>query len=102
MRRSELIGIITTVLLFIALEVVSIVMVSKNSIVQRYRIIGGVRNSQTSMWNTSRKIQYFINYRVENEKLAQENLKLREQIEEYRAVTVPGHDVALYRLTPTR
>ena len=86
MRRSELIGIITTVLLFIALEVVSIVMVSKNSIVQRYRIIGGVRNSQTSMWNTSRKVQYFINYRVENERLAQENLKLREDLERYRTI----------------
>ena len=61
-------------------------MVSKNSIVQRYRIMGDVRNSQSAMWNTSRKIQYFINYRVENERLAQENLKLREEVEKYRTM----------------
>lgn len=86
MQRSRLISVLSTVLLFIALEVASIVMVSKNSIVQRYRIMGGVRNSQSSMWNTSRKVQYFINYRVENERLAQENLKLREDLERYRTM----------------
>lgn len=86
MQRSRLISVISTVLLFIALEVLSIVMVSKNSIVQRYRIMGGVRNSQSAMWNTSRKVQYFINYRVENERLAQENLKLREDLERYRTI----------------
>lgn len=84
MRRTELIGILSTVLLFIALEVISIVMVSNNSIVQRYRIMGGVRNSQTAIWNTSRKVQYFINYRVENEKLAEENIRLRGLVEQYR------------------
>lgn len=86
MQRSKLISVISTVLLFIALEVVSIVMVSRNSIVQRYRIVGGVRNSQNAMWNTSRKVQYFINYRVENERLAAENLKLREDLERYRTM----------------
>lgn len=85
MRRQELIAVLSTVLLFLALEIISIVMVSNNSVVQRYRIMGSVRNSQTGLWNTSRKVQYFINYRVENEKLAQENIQLREELERYRA-----------------
>ena len=85
MRRSELFSLISTVLLFLALEIASIVMASNNSIVQRYRIMGGIRNAQTSMWNTSRKVQYFINYRVENEKLAQENLALRQELDLYKA-----------------
>ena len=86
MQRSGLIGILSTVLLFAVLETVSVVMVSKNGIVQRYRIMGGVRNSQTAMWNTSRKIQYFINYRVENEKLAEENIRLRQELDQYKAI----------------
>ena len=85
MRRSELFSLISTVLLFLALEIASIMMASNNSIVQRYRIMGGIRNAQTSMWNTSRKVQYFINYRVENEKLAQENLALRQELDLYKA-----------------
>lgn len=84
MRRSELFSLISTVLLFLALEIISIVLASNNSIVQRYRIMGGIRNAQTSMWNTSRKVQYFINYRVENEKLAQENLALRQELDLYK------------------
>ena len=85
MRRSELFSLISTVLLFLALEIISIVLASNNSIVQRYRIMGGIRNAQTSMWNTSRKVQYFINYRVENEKLAQENLALRQELDLYKS-----------------
>lgn len=85
MRRSELIAILSTALLFIALEVISVVMVSHSGVVQRYRIMGAVRSSQTGMWNTTRKVQYFINYRVENEKLANENLLLHEEIERYKA-----------------
>ncbi|MBO4572080.1 MAG: rod shape-determining protein MreC [Bacteroidales bacterium] len=84
MRRSELISLISTVLLFLALEILSIMMASNNSIVQRYRIMGAIRNTQTSMWKTSRKVQYFINYRVENEKLAQENLALRQELDLYK------------------
>lgn len=85
MRRSELIATLSTALLFIALEVISIVMVSHNGVVQRYRIMGAVRNSQTGMWNTSRKVHYFVNYRVENEKLANENLLLHKELERYKA-----------------
>lgn len=84
MRRSELISLISTVLLFLALVIISIVLASNNSIVQRYRIMGGIRNAQTSMWNTSRKVKYFINYKVENEKLAQENIALRQELDRYR------------------
>lgn len=84
MRRTELFYIISTVLIFVALEVFSIILASNNSIVQRYRVMGGVRNAQASMWNTSRKVQYFINYKVENEKLAQENIALRQELDRYR------------------
>ena len=85
MRRLELISAISTALLFIALEVLSIVMVSHSGVVQRYRIMGAVRSSQTGLWNTTRKVQYFINYKVENEKLAQENILLHNELERYKA-----------------
>lgn len=106
MRRSELIATLSTALLFIALEVISIVMVSHSGVVQRYRIMGAVRNSQTGMWNTTRKVQYFINYRVENEKLAQENLLLHSEIERYKAAIATvdsvkiegGYDYTLARV----
>lgn len=85
MRRSGFFYIVSTVLLFLALWAASIMLASNNGIVQRYRIMGGIRNVQSLMWNSSRRVHYFINYRVENEKLALENLALRQELERHRA-----------------
>lgn len=84
MRRTNLISTLATVALFIFLEVISIVMISRNSIIQRYKVVGAVRSVQTSFWRTGQKISYFFDYRRENERLAAENLALRQELDGFR------------------
>jgi len=86
MRRSNLIHSLLTVAFFIFLETISIIMVSRNGIIQRYRIVGSLRSIQTSLWRSRENVSYFINYRTENERLAAENLTLKQELDSARAI----------------
>ena len=85
MRRVNLINALLTLLLFILLETVSIVLVTKRGVVQRYRILGASRAMQAGIWESENNIRDFFSYRSENRRLVAENERLHDEIEALRS-----------------
>lgn len=104
--RANTYKLLLTIGIFIALEVISVVMIVENSVLQRYMIMGGIRSSQVFIWERSEGIRDFFNLRAQNQALQQENAELRSKLaqvqylQEYKAVTdsTPG----LYKWIPAR
>lgn len=80
---SNLIQTLTTLLLFLLLEGISVLLITKNSIVQRYQIMNAVRDTQSFFWERGEDVRYFFNYKNENIRLAEENRLLHEQLDRY-------------------
>ena len=53
---------------------------------QRYRIVGGIRSIQTSLWRFGENTKAYFNLRETNSYLSEENNALRNAIEEARAL----------------
>ena len=85
MRNSGFIARLGTILLFIALETVSLLMIGRSGVVQRYKIAGAFRNAQYSLWKTGTSIGHYFGYSRENALLAEENCRLREELDAYKA-----------------
>lgn len=83
-NRSGLLPALTAIILFIVLESLSIVLVMESGVVQRFRIMGALRNTQAWVWTRTSNISHFFQYRTENERLAAENLMLQQQLAEAR------------------
>lgn len=85
--------LLLTIGTFIALEVISIVMIVENSVLQRYLILDGIRSTQVFFWERSEGIRDFFNLRAYNQALQEENAALRgklaqvQYLQEYQAVT---------------
>ena len=102
--RANSYKLLITIGVFIALEVISVVMIVQNSVLQRYMIMGGIRSTQVFFWERSEGIRDFFNLRAQNQALQQENAELRgrlaqvQYLQEYKAVTdsTPG----LYKWIP--
>ncbi|MBO4557116.1 MAG: rod shape-determining protein MreC [Bacteroidales bacterium] len=102
--RSNSYNLLLTIGVFIALEVISIVMIVQNSVLQRYIILNGIRSTQVFFWERSEGIRDFFNLRAYNQALLEENAQLRgkmaqlQYLEDYKYVTeeTPG----LYKWIP--
>jgi len=79
-NRSGLLPTLTAILLFIALESLSLVLVTESGVVQRFRIMGTLRSVQAWGWTRTSNVSHFFNYRTENERLAAENLQLHQEL----------------------
>ena len=96
--------LLLTIGVFIALEVISIVMIAQNSVLQRYLIMNGIRSTQVFFWKRSEGIRDFFSLRAYNQALQEENAQLRgklaqlQYVEDFKAVTdsTPG----LYKWIP--
>ena len=102
--RPALVRNAVTVLVFIALEVLCIVMIANNSVVQRYKILGGIREAQASLWQRTSDIRSYFSLRKDNLALVQENEDLRRQLSLYEAIptdpdSLPSHLPSLYSYT---
>lgn len=78
--RDGLISTLTTILLFILLEAVSAAMIVNNGVVQRFKLLGAARSMESFFWSKTRQIGNYFNYKAENERLAAENLQLRQEL----------------------
>ena len=83
--RNGIIANLATLLLFIGLEVLSFVLISNNSVIQRYRIMSSIRDVQSYVWNKRVGFMQFLGYKTENERLWEENVTLRQQLENIRS-----------------
>ncbi|MBR0223316.1 MAG: rod shape-determining protein MreC [Bacteroidales bacterium] len=84
-NRNGLLSSLTAIALFIVLETFAIIMVVNDSVVQRYKVLGAVRSVESWFWARTSQIRYHLNYKSENERLAAENLQLRQQLALYAA-----------------
>lgn len=84
-NRYGLLSSLTAIALFIVLETVSILLVVNGSVVQRYKVMGAVRSVESWFWARTSKISYYWHFKSENERLAAENLQLRQQLAGYAA-----------------
>ena len=71
-------------LLFILLEAACIYMIGHNSIVQQYRMLGTIRQIQGFFWEKQSALQEYSSLRTENERLAQENTLLMQELYTYK------------------
>lgn len=83
--RYGLLSTLTAIVLFIALETLSLLLVVERGVVQRYKVLGAVHGVEAWFWQRTSQIGYYLNYRSENERLAAENLQLRQQLAQYAA-----------------
>ena len=93
--RYGIISSLTTLLLFVILESLSIVMVTKNGVIQRYRIMDSIREVQAFFWSRNVQFKQFTGYRTENERLWDENVKLKQELEAYRSYAALNDSLVL-------
>lgn len=90
--RSAFVRIVVSVLVFIALEILCLAMITNSSVVQRYRIVGAIREAQSYIWEKSGNIRTYFSLSKENEALLQENESLRQRLGLYEAMAAMPDD----------
>lgn len=83
-RKADLIRVLTTIGVFLLLEVVSIVMIAKHGVVHKYQVLGSVRKVQMFFWERADGVRKYFNYGEENKILIEENGALKRALAEYR------------------
>lgn len=83
--RRELVSIFTSIALFVFLEAAAVLMIVNGSAMQRLKIMGVVRSAQAHLWQKTSRFSDYLSINQRNADLAQENLLLRERLEEYRS-----------------
>lgn len=86
--RPALVRIAINIVVFIALEVLCLVMIAGNSVVQRYKILGAIREAQSFIWQRTSEIGSYFSLKKDNRLLVQENVDLQRQLNEYKALAV--------------
>lgn len=87
-ERNNLIRALLIFALFITLEIVSIVLIKKNSIIQRYQISLFTHNIKSFFWEKNENIIQFFKLKKINEELADDNARLYRLIDEYQNILV--------------
>lgn len=77
-------------LLFVLLEGLCIYMVCNNGIVQRYRLMGKLREAQGFFWEKYSAVKEYSSLRETNELLSKENTTLMEQLLRERELAGPA------------
>lgn len=85
-NSSSFVRIVVSIAVFVLLETISILLITNNGIVQRYRIVGGVRSIQTSLWRFGENTKAYFNLKETNKYLSEENNALKNALEEARAM----------------
>lgn len=80
-KRSGLADYLLIAGTFLLLEIVSIMMISRSGVVQRYKVVGAAKNVQTIFWRSGEKVREFFTLGKENVRLQQENIRLMEELE---------------------
>lgn len=82
--RKNLIQFLLIIALFLTLEMVSIVLIQKNSIIQRYQISLFFHGVKSYFWKQNESIVQFFRLRKINEELVEDNARLHQTINRYQ------------------
>lgn len=80
MRRGRLIQTLTTAAIFLILEAFAVMLIARGSASHRTRLQGMADRLNHAVWKQTDQIGRFFDYRKENERLARENLALRNAL----------------------
>ena len=86
MIRSGAIRTLLTILLFLVLEVGSLVMVINDGIFQRAKISGVIFGLSSGIDRLSNQVRYFFNLKDINLQFQEENLRLTQELHKYKAI----------------
>ena len=86
MRRARLIQTLTTAAIFLILEAFAVMLIARGSTASRYQLLGLADRINHAVWEQTGNISHFFEYRKENERLARENLALRNALASAPAV----------------
>lgn len=89
MRRGRLIKTLTTAAIFLILEAFAVMLIARGSSAHRYRMMGMADDFNYALWKQTDRISHFFEYRRENERLANENVALRNALAALPAPAAP-------------
>ncbi|PKO96757.1 MAG: rod shape-determining protein MreC [Bacteroidetes bacterium HGW-Bacteroidetes-7] len=82
--RSPILRGLATIILFLSLEVVSILLIANDSVFQRVKISGALMYFKSSISSATSDVRYYFGLKEKNEILLNENQQLREQLSKYK------------------
>jgi rod shape-determining protein MreC len=82
--RSPILRGLATIILFLTLEVVSILFIANDSVFQRVKIGGALMYFKSGVSSATSNVRYYFGLRETNEVLLRENQRLREQLSIYK------------------
>ncbi len=83
-RRSSTYTALVSLLVFLLIEGLSLLLVSRNGAIQKYKLMSGIRNIQTTLWNKGENARYFFSLKETNLLLEEENIRLVKELEKYK------------------
>lgn len=101
--KSKIIRYLLLILTFITLEAASIFLITKNSVVQKYKFMHAIREINVFFWEFNTNVKYYFSLKESNEELINNNIELLNKIEVLESMieqdSVPlkmGKDRALF------
>lgn len=93
-KRDEIVFPLTTILTFLILEAAALFLMANSGVVQRFRVMGGVRDAQAFFWGKSEQLRHYFSLQSENERLIEENLALKNELSSYRTFMADADSIA--------
>ena len=93
-KRGEKVFSLATFITFLILEAAAAGLMLSNGVVQRFRLMGSLRQAQAFFWERNSRLGRFLNLRTENERLAEENLALKNELSRYRTFLAESDTLA--------
>lgn len=93
-KRDEIVFPLTTILTFLILEAAAVFLMANSGVVQRFRVMGGVREAQAFFWGKNEQLRHYFCLRSENDRLIEENLALKNELDSYRTFVADADSLA--------
>lgn len=96
---SGVISHLAATVTFAVLEICAVVMIVNNGTIQKMRVVCAVRDAQAFVWSNIESLREYAGYKTANQRLREENLSLKQQLEVYRSF-VEDNDILLSEPDP--
>lgn len=83
-RRTSTYTALVSLLVFILIEGLSLLLISHNGAMQKYKLMVGIRHLQSALWDKGESTRYYFSLKQTNEDLEAENIRLTRELEKYK------------------